>query len=118
MTTRDAAGYELESAQTFPFSSASNLPADPEKLGQALRKQCGSQRIRSSGQVQNFSVFGIFLILGISVLFWVASLSAAPVWGWASKDKKQLWENDELLTLWKDAVKYRSGLSDTEADGV
>ncbi|EYB26052.1 hypothetical protein FG05_02196 [Fusarium graminearum] len=79
ITPRDKAAYDFKSASILPSVYLNDSQLDTKKIGQALDAQCQRQRVRSSGQLQNFSVFGTFFIVGASVLLWPVSLLAAPL---------------------------------------
>jgi hypothetical protein len=44
----------------------SSFPDDPKGFVAAMESQCSNQRIQSSGQVQSFSVLGLFLVVCIT----------------------------------------------------
>ena len=72
----------LEYVQNVPDDDDGNLRyIKPEEaqvapaIREALRQQCDDQRIRSSGQVQSFSVLGLFMVVSVTAITGVVALS-------------------------------------------
>lgn len=73
----------------------------------ALDQQCGTQKIQSSGQAQNFSLLGVVLIVLVGVILVLIEWSLEPLFERLSRhsfEKRALmeaWNADEKLELWR-----------------
>lgn len=96
LSSRDAAAYRLVPAEGY--TGIDDIDAE-------LAGQCGTQRMQSRGQVQNFSVFRMAVLVGTSLLLVVAGQALSKL-GRLKRfaDGYRSWEEDGLLAIWKKSV--------------
>jgi hypothetical protein len=57
------------------IQAAETIPDDPPGIRAAYMSQCKNQRFQSSGKVQSFSVLGIGIILGVTIILIILATS-------------------------------------------
>ncbi|CAM1510732.1 Fc.00g082450.m01.CDS01 [Cosmosporella sp. VM-42] len=102
LTDQDRVVYHAVPAEKFsPFT----------ELNRRLKAQCSHQRIQSQGQVQNFSVFALALLAGLSLVIGLGCEFILPRLAKAlCHNAFERWENDETRMLWRDRVDNRGTL--------
>ncbi|KAI8710968.1 hypothetical protein NCS52_01510200 [Fusarium sp. LHS14.1] len=80
---------------------------ETEAARAALDQQCGTQKIQSSGQAQNFSLLGVVLIVLLGVVLLLVEWSLEPLFERLSRHSPEkmalmeAWNADEKLELWR-----------------
>lgn len=93
--------YSDRDSIAYKFIPAGSLTNSTD-LNSELHKLCSQQRIRSNGQVQNFNVASLAILMGVSLItVFVSELLAS--WGMERfcQAAYKEWEADGLLGVWK-----------------
>ena len=116
-------GFAANAGHPGPVDAPRDVTAEyvpDEAAREALERQCGSQLVRTAGEVQNFSFLGVLLVVGLCLFFifvdWMLEPVADLLWRWTGRGQRARSARlaDDKLHLLRLALSGREG----ESSGV